>query len=119
MSSIKQILINAGQGPSAVLVEGLDIPKIVEVRQGPAGPNTVSASTKTDLTGILTGDGANVSVTDATSQGTTGSGGKLVLYADLGHVNTYQKVVFNTPIGGGITLQVYRKTDGTVVWRQA
>ena len=41
--------------PQIVNVPGLD-----STVAGPAGPNTVTAATTTDQTGILTGDGANV-----------------------------------------------------------
>jgi hypothetical protein len=63
--SIQRVIIDAGQGPSAVLIDNLDVPKIVEVRQGPVGadgadgadgapgPNVVTSSTTSDGTADL------------------------------------------------------------------
>ena len=49
-----------GSVPSSVEIEGGFGPDVVEINQGPAGPNSVTTSTSTTITGILKGTGSTV-----------------------------------------------------------
>jgi len=52
---------------------------------GAAGPNNVTTSTTTDLTGVLTGNGANVGVTlTSTGQNGTADSGKIATFSGQG-----------------------------------
>lgn len=54
-----------GSVPSSVEIEGGFGPAVVEINQGPAGPNSVTSSTTTTLTGILKGNGSVVGTATA------------------------------------------------------
>ena len=51
--SIQIIEIRQFQGPATVELSGVGVPEIVEVRQGPAGPNSVTSATTSDGTAEL------------------------------------------------------------------
>jgi hypothetical protein len=54
-----------GSVPSSIEIEGGFGPAVVEVNQGPSGPNTVTSATTTTLTGILKGNGSVVGTATA------------------------------------------------------
>jgi len=60
--SIQTVEIRQFAGPATVELSNVGIPEIVEVRQGPAGPNSVTSATTTDFTTgqVLYANGANV-----------------------------------------------------------
>lgn len=63
-----------GSVPSSVEIEGGFGPQIVEINQGPSGPNSISTSTTTTLNGLLKGNGTNVAVATAGTDYLTPSG---------------------------------------------
>jgi hypothetical protein len=68
-----------GSVPSSVEIDGGFGPDVVEINQGPAGPNTVTTSTTTNITGLLKGNGSTVLAATAGTDylTTTGNGSGL------------------------------------------
>ncbi|MCC9655302.1 hypothetical protein [Rhodopirellula halodulae] len=103
---------------------GVQGPAGADGAQGPAGPNEVSASTETDLTGLLVGDGSNVSSTlDPTLASIKGnsSNGLQMKYADNNisayfaiDLDPYGANVFTQPRTSRPSVTILPAVNGTV-----